>query len=51
MSLERNLEKANGYLARFRSETLPHWIDGKHDSGRSGRTLENTTPTDGTLLC
>ena len=50
MSLERNLEKANGYLARFRSETLPHWIDGKHDSGRSGRTLENTTPTDGTLL-
>lgn len=50
MNLNINLEKANEYLSRFRSETLPHFIDGQHQLGTSGRTLVNTTPTDGARL-
>ena len=50
MSLKVNLEKADEYLSRFRSNTLPHFIGGRHDLGTSGRTLVNTTPTDGTRL-
>jgi 5-carboxymethyl-2-hydroxymuconic-semialdehyde dehydrogenase len=50
MSLKSNLEKANEYMARFRSETLPHFIAGRHDLGSSGRTFVNTTPIDGSRL-
>lgn len=50
MSLETNLEKSNQYLARFQTETLPHFIDGRHELGGTGRTLLNTTPIDGGRL-
>ena len=50
MSLKSNLEKTNEYMARFRSETLPHFIAGRHDLGSSGRTFLNTTPVDGSHL-
>lgn len=50
MSLTRNLEKANEMMARFRSETLPHFIAGRHDLGSTDRTFVNTTPIDGSHL-
>ena len=50
MSLKVNLQKADDYLSRFKSERLPHFIGGRHDLGTSGRTLVNTTPTDGSRL-
>ncbi len=50
MTFEANIEKAGEALARFRRETLPHFIAGKHDPGRSGKSFPNATPADGTSL-
>ncbi|MED5261326.1 MAG: 5-carboxymethyl-2-hydroxymuconate semialdehyde dehydrogenase [Myxococcota bacterium] len=50
MSLKDNLKKADDCLSRFRSETLPHFIHGRHDLGVSGRTLSNVTPHNGERL-
>ena len=50
MSLKVNLQKADDYLSRFKSERLPHFIGGRPDPGTSGRSLINTTPTDGGRL-
>jgi 5-carboxymethyl-2-hydroxymuconic-semialdehyde dehydrogenase len=47
---ESNLAKADGLLARFRDVRLPHFIDGKHADAAAGRSFENRTPIDNSLL-
>jgi 5-carboxymethyl-2-hydroxymuconic-semialdehyde dehydrogenase len=46
---ETNLRDAKKLLGRFRTDTLPHFINGKHDAGRSGKTFENLTPIDNSV--
>ena len=48
--LEINLADCEELLARFRSETLPHFINGQHDSGRSGEVFESVTPVDNSVI-
>jgi 5-carboxymethyl-2-hydroxymuconic-semialdehyde dehydrogenase len=48
--LEKNLQDAEQLLARFRSSTLPHFINGKADPGRSGETFESVTPHDNSVI-
>ncbi len=48
--LDKNLKDAEKLFARFRNSTLPHFIDGKSDSGRSGKTFENLTPIDNSVI-
>lgn len=43
---EKNLKAVDKLLKRFGADPLPHFIDGKRDPGRSGRTFENVTPID-----
>ena len=47
---EANCQDAEKLLKRFRDETLPHFINGKHDTGRSGKTFENLTPVDNSVI-
>jgi 5-carboxymethyl-2-hydroxymuconic-semialdehyde dehydrogenase len=47
-SLENAILKAESYLARFRSGTVAHLIDGKPDLG--GGTFETLSPVDNTVL-
>jgi len=47
--LEENLKAAGKRLERFKKEPLPHFIAGKHDVGRSGRTFDNLTPIDNSI--
>ena len=47
---ETNQRDTEKLLARFRNETLPHFINGKHDGGRSGKTFENLTPVDNSVI-
>ncbi len=46
---KNNLKAAEKLLKRFKKNTLPHFIDGKHDAGRSGKTFENLTPIDNSV--
>ncbi|MGB1238351.1 MAG: 5-carboxymethyl-2-hydroxymuconate semialdehyde dehydrogenase [Pseudomonadales bacterium] len=48
-ALNDNIAKANDYLAKFKDNTLGHYIDGAWTLG-SGETFENTTPVDNTGL-
>ena len=43
----RNIEKL---LAPLKAETLPHFIDGKRDAGRSGNSFEGYTPVDNSAI-
>ena len=45
-----NCQDADGQLKRFRTGTLPHFIDGKSDEGRSGKAFDNLTPVDNSLI-
>ena len=47
---EKNLQEVEQTLSRFRNETLPHFINGKTDSGRSGKTFESVSPTDNSVI-
>ena len=47
---QTNLRDADKLLERFRQNTLPHFIDGKHDNGRSGTSFENLTPIDNSVI-
>ncbi|MBT8079645.1 MAG: 5-carboxymethyl-2-hydroxymuconate semialdehyde dehydrogenase [Gammaproteobacteria bacterium] len=47
---EGNLELAATQLQRFRDAPLPHFIDGRHAVGRSGKTFDNVTPVDNSLI-
>lgn len=48
--LESNLNKLEALIAPLRSETLPHFIAGKRDPGRSGETFEGYTPVDNSII-
>ena len=48
--LETNLQTVEKLLAPLRAETLPHFIDGKSDPGRSGNTFEGYTPVDNSVI-
>ncbi len=47
---DTNLQAAEELLKPYRSETLPHFINGKRDAGRSGKTFENLTPIDNSVI-
>jgi len=48
--LDRNQTIAEDSLARFRSQTLSHFINGAPDKGRSGETFEAVTPIDNSVI-
>jgi len=48
--LNTNIAKAEDYLARFKEQTLGHFINGEWTLGSEGETFENTTPTDQSAL-
>ena len=48
--LDNNLQKIEKLLAPLRKETLPHFINGKRDAGRSGKTFEGYTPVDNSII-
>ena len=47
---DTNLRDAEKLLERFRGSTLPHFINGKHDAGRSGNTFESVAPSDNSVI-
>jgi 5-carboxymethyl-2-hydroxymuconic-semialdehyde dehydrogenase len=47
---EKNVQDAEALLKRFRDETLPHFINGKQDGGRSGKTFESIAPADNSVI-
>ena len=47
---EANCQDAEKLLQRFRNDTLPHFINGQHDAGRSGKTFESVTPVDNSVI-
>ncbi|MBT8098458.1 MAG: 5-carboxymethyl-2-hydroxymuconate semialdehyde dehydrogenase [Gammaproteobacteria bacterium] len=49
-TLEKNLKRLDTLLRPLASETLPHFIDGKRDAGRSGATFEGYTPVDNSVI-
>jgi 5-carboxymethyl-2-hydroxymuconic-semialdehyde dehydrogenase len=48
--LKKNIKDAEKLLKRFRKSTLPHFINGKQDAGRSGQTFEGVTPVDNSVI-
>ena len=48
--LDKNLKELDALTAGYRSATLPHFINGKEDAGRSGEVFENLTPIDNTVI-
>ena len=48
--LENNLHSLEKLLAPLKAETLPHFINGKRDPGRSGKTFEGYTPVDNSII-
>jgi 5-carboxymethyl-2-hydroxymuconic-semialdehyde dehydrogenase len=49
-TLESNVAKAEGFLARFRDRPLPHFIAGRAVDASAGATFENRTPIDDGVL-
>ncbi len=49
-ALQDNLEKLQPHLARFRRQTLGHFIAGEATLGESGETFANLTPIDNTTV-
>ncbi len=45
-----NCQDADVLLKRFRAGNLPHFINGKSDEGRSGKTFDSLTPIDNSLI-
>ena len=48
--LTENLAKAEAFLARFKSGTLQHWIDGEPRASSADVTFDNHTPVDDSFL-
>jgi 5-carboxymethyl-2-hydroxymuconic-semialdehyde dehydrogenase len=48
--LQENIAKAEGYLARFKENTLGHYINGEWTLGSGNETFDNTTPIDQSFL-
>ena len=51
MTLEKNQAILETALARFKTDTAQHFINGALTSGKSGQTFANTTPYDHSHLC
>jgi 5-carboxymethyl-2-hydroxymuconic-semialdehyde dehydrogenase len=49
-ALEANIHKANGYLARWRTAPLGHFIAGRSEAGSSRDVFDNISPIDGSVL-
>jgi len=47
---EANLRDAAALMAGFGDGTLPHFIAGRRDPGRSGRTFESLSPSDNSVI-
>ena len=47
---DTNLRDSAELLKRFSVEPLPHFINGKRDAGRSGKTFDNITPVDNSVM-
>ena len=47
---QSNSQEAEELLQRFRDKTLGHFINGKEDSGRSGKTFDSLTPVDNSVI-
>ncbi len=47
---QTNCQNADALLKPFRNNTLPHFINGKADAGRSGKTFDSLTPVDNSLI-
>ncbi len=47
---ESNLQDADKLLARFRNDTLPHFVNGMHDAGLSQNTFETIAPADNSII-
>ena len=47
---ESNRSEAEKLIERFRGATLPHFINGKHDTGRSGVTFDSIAPSDNSVI-
>lgn len=45
-ALNDNIKKAEGYLQRFKDNTLGHYINGAWTLGNGSETFENTSPID-----
>jgi 5-carboxymethyl-2-hydroxymuconic-semialdehyde dehydrogenase len=48
--LDTNLADAEKLLKPYRDETLPHFINGKRDAGRSGKTFDSISPVDNSII-
>ena len=49
-TLEENLRKAQGYLARWRDQPLGHFIAGRAERGQSQELFDNLSPVDARVL-
>jgi len=49
-ALEANIQKANGYLSRWRTAPLGHFIAGRSEAGSSRDVFDNISPVDGSVL-
>jgi 5-carboxymethyl-2-hydroxymuconic-semialdehyde dehydrogenase len=49
-TLEANIQKANGYLARWRNAPPGHFIAGRAERGASRDVFDNISPVDGRVL-
>lgn len=49
-TLQTNLERATGYLERFKANPIGHFINGQFTLGQDGTAYDNLTPTDNTSL-
>jgi 5-carboxymethyl-2-hydroxymuconic-semialdehyde dehydrogenase len=48
--LENNLNKLDELMAPLKADTLPHFINGRRDPGRSGESFEGYTPVDNSMI-
>ncbi|HIE83091.1 MAG TPA: 5-carboxymethyl-2-hydroxymuconate semialdehyde dehydrogenase, partial [Dehalococcoidia bacterium] len=48
--LKENIKKAEAYLQRFKDNVTGHFINGEPYAGNSGKTFENTTPVDNSVI-
>ena len=46
----KNREDAEALIGHFRKQTLPHFINGRRDPGRSGKTFESIAPSDNSVI-
>ena len=51
ISLDENLTKLDGYLARFRQDGIGNHINGESVAAASGESFETRSPVDNSLIC